>query len=139
VTGRRGCASRWGGLAQSPPDPRCPSPGGRGSRDKIAKFYPRPRPLLPFSVPLTFTPSRRLSLLEFLVTCDPCRPTNDYMGKVPVIDKLLEHRHSDIVMVNWDGHFMTAQLRPRSGQLDLDFVNPTNGTDAALGTRGSRS
>ncbi|WP_273545346.1 LexA family protein [Xanthomonas citri] len=47
-------------------------------------------------------------------------------GDTLVIDKSLEPRHGDIVMVNWEGGFMIKQLRRRGGRLELHSGNPAN-------------
>jgi hypothetical protein len=50
---------------------------------------------------------------------------------VPVIDKSLEHRHGNIIMVNWDGHFMTV---PGLGRGDLE---PSEAVEAIESRSGS--
>ena len=47
-------------------------------------------------------------------------------GDTLVIDKSLEPKHLDIVMVNFDGGFMVKQLRLRGGRLELHSGNPAN-------------
>lgn len=74
-----------------------------------------PTPLPPFSAQLTCAPSRAVPLLALPATYGLAHPTVDYMGKVPVLDKALEHLHRDIVMASWGGCFNTRQPRRRGG------------------------
>lgn len=54
-------------------------------------------------------------------------------GDTLVIDKSLEPKHLDIVMVNWDGGFMVKQLRRRGGRLELHSGDPATNPPILVG------
>ncbi|MEB2184154.1 translesion error-prone DNA polymerase V autoproteolytic subunit [Xanthomonas campestris pv. campestris] len=50
-----------------------------------------------------------------------------FPGDTLVVDRSLEAKHGDIIMVNWEGGFMIKQLRRRGGRFELHSGNPANG------------
>ncbi|MDO0843876.1 LexA family protein [Xanthomonas campestris] len=55
---------------------------------------------------------------------DSMRDLGIEAGDTLVIDKSLDPKHLDIVIVNWEGGFMVKQLRRRGGRLELHSGNP---------------
>lgn len=49
-----------------------------------------------------------------------------YPGDTLVVDRSIEARHGDIVMVLWEGGYMVKQLRIRSQRVELHSGNPEN-------------
>ncbi|MCC4605813.1 MULTISPECIES: LexA family protein [Xanthomonas] len=49
-----------------------------------------------------------------------------FPGDTWVVDRSLEAKHGDIIMVNWEGGFMIKQLRRRVGRFKLHSGNPAN-------------
>ncbi|NIK06848.1 DNA polymerase V [Xanthomonas arboricola] len=49
-----------------------------------------------------------------------------FPGDTLVVDRSLEAKHGDIIMVLWDGGFMIKQLRRRVGRFELHSGNPAN-------------
>lgn len=49
-----------------------------------------------------------------------------YPGDTLVVDRSIDAKHGDIVMVVWDGGYMVKQLRLRGRQVELVSGNPDN-------------
>ncbi|WP_415916256.1 translesion error-prone DNA polymerase V autoproteolytic subunit [Xanthomonas arboricola] len=123
-------------------DPSHTPPGFLGAADLCA--LPMPLPLLGFRVTCGFPSPAEDYMADvldmnqrvvsnpvatFFVEADTGTSMVDFgifPGDTLVVDRSLEPKHGDIVMVNWEGGFIIKQLRRRAGRFELHSGNPAN-------------
>jgi len=122
--------------------PTLSPPGLLGAADLRAE--PMPLPLLGFRVTCGFPSPAEDYMADvldinqrvvsnpvatFFVEADTGTSMVDFgifPGDTLVVDRSLEAKHGDIVMVNWEGGFMIKQLRRRGGRFELHSGNQAN-------------